>query len=172
MFDKAVVNTAIKYGVTGGIVSFAYILILALIGFENPYDNTSEYSSTLVFGSVFIFLAIKYFKKFHDSELGFGKAFKVGFVTVFFLAFTSAMLLCIYSFLAGEELIKEYIILSQKRMELTRQELTQMMGEVNYKNAYQRLNQLNAFTLAQISFVNRMVAGFFISIVLGVFFRK
>jgi len=172
MFDRAVVHTAIRYGVTGGIVSFAFVVILALLGFENPYDTTSEYSSTLVFVSIFIFLAIKYFKKFHDAELGFGKAFKVGLLTVFFLAFTFALLMCIYSLFAGEGMIKEYIILSQKRMELTKQELTQVMGEVNYTNAYQNLNQLNAYTLAQISFVNRMVTGFFVSIVLGVFFRK
>ncbi|MBC3540756.1 DUF4199 domain-containing protein [Rufibacter sediminis] len=172
MFDRAVTNTAIRYGVTGGIVSFVYIMILALTGFENAYDNPSEYSSTFIFGSIFTFLALKYFKKFHDAELGFGKAFKVGLQTTFFLAFTAAMLLCIYSVFAGEQMIKEYIILSQKRMELTRQELLQVMGEVNYKNAYQNLNQLNAYILAQISFVNRMVVGFFISIVLGVFFRK
>ncbi|MFB9861906.1 DUF4199 domain-containing protein [Rufibacter immobilis] len=172
MFDKAVINTAIRYGVTGGIASFIYILILALTGFENPYDNASEYSSTLIFVSVFIFLAIKYYKKFHDAEIGFGKAFKVGFYTVFFLAFTTAMLMCIYSFFAGEQMIQEYIILSQKRMEQTKPELVKMMGELNYKNAYQNLNQLNAFVLAQITFVNRMLVGFFISIVLGVFFRK
>ncbi|GGK89524.1 DUF4199 domain-containing protein [Rufibacter glacialis] len=172
MFDKAVINTAIRYGVTGGIVSFAYVLILALAGFENLYDNTSEYSSTLVFVSVFVFLAIKYFKKFHDAELGFGKAFKVGMATVLFLAFTSAALLCLYSVVAGQEMIQEYIILSQERMELTKGELTKVMGEVNYKNAYQNLSQLNAYILAQINFVNRMVVGFFVSIVLGVFFRK
>ncbi|WP_210490789.1 DUF4199 domain-containing protein [Rufibacter aurantiacus] len=172
MFDRAVVNTAIRYGVTGAIVSFIYILILALAGFENPYDNTSEYSSTLIFVPVFTFLAIKYFRKFHDTELGFGKAFKVGLMTVFFLAFTTALLLCIYSGFAGQEMIQEYVILSQKRMELTKKELTQVMGEANYKNAYQNLNHLNPYILAQISFVNRMVAGFFTSIVLGVFFRK
>ncbi|WP_207436370.1 DUF4199 domain-containing protein [Sabulibacter ruber] len=172
MFDRAVINTAIRYGVTGGIVTFIYILVLALLKLENPYSNTSEYSSTLLFVPVFIFLSIKYYKRFHNSELGFLKAFKVGFLTVFFLAFTAAMLLCIYSVFAGEEMIKEYIILSQKQMELTKKDLVKLMGEANYKNAYQNLNQLNAYILAQISFVNRVVAGFFISIVLAVFFRK
>ncbi|RNI24477.1 DUF4199 domain-containing protein [Rufibacter latericius] len=172
MFDRAVINTAIRYGVTGGIVSVVYILLLAFSGFENPYDNASEYSSTFIFVSVFIFLGIKYFKKFYDAELGFAKAFKVGLLISFFLAFTAAMLLCIYSVFAGQEMIKEYIILSQNRMEITRQELVKVMGELNYKNVYQNLNHLDGFKLAQISFVNRMVAGFFISIVLGVFFRK
>ncbi len=165
-------NTAIRYGVTGGIVGFLYILVLALLRLENPYGTTSEYSSTLLFVPAFIFMSIKYYKKFHNLELGFGKAFKVGFLTVFFLAFTTAMLMCIYSVFAGDQMIREYIILSQKQMETTRQELVKIMGEANYQNAYQRLNQVNAYVLAQITFVNRMVAGFFISIVLAVFFRK
>ncbi|WP_192825203.1 DUF4199 domain-containing protein [Rufibacter sp. LB8] len=172
MFDRAVANTAIRYGVTGGIVSFLYMAILALLGFENPYDDPSEFSSTLVFVSVFVFLAIKYFKKFNDEALGFGRAFKVGFATTFYLAFTTAVLMCIFSFFVGAELIQQYIVAKQAEMQLNREVVVQVMGQVNYERGLNGLQELNAFDLAKRTFVYRIILGIIISLVLAIFFRK
>jgi hypothetical protein len=172
MFDRAVANTAIRYGVTGGIVSFLYIAILALLGYENPYDDLSEFSSTLIFVSVFVFLAIKYFKKFNDTALGFGKAFKVGLFTAFYMAFTTALLMSIFSYFMGAELIQQYIVAKQAEMQLNKAAFVQVMGEVNYQRGLNGLQELNAFNLAQRTFVYRIILGLLISTVLGVFFRK
>ncbi|MBA9079323.1 MULTISPECIES: DUF4199 domain-containing protein [Rufibacter] len=172
MFDRAVVNTAIRYGVTGGVVGVVYVVSLALLGLENPYANVAEVSSIVFFIPVFIILATKYYKKYYGAEIGFAKAFKVGLATTFFLAFTTAVLLCIFSLLAGEEMIQQYIILEQENMRLHQKELIQMMGEPNYKFAFEKLKELNATTLAQRTFMFRMLAGFLTSIVSSVFFRK
>jgi hypothetical protein len=172
MFDRAVTNTAIRYGVTGGIVSFIYIAILALLGLENPYDDTAEFSSTFIFVSAFVFLAIKYYKKFNDAEIGFGKAFKIGLFTTFYLAFTTAVLMALFSQFAGGHMIQEYIQAKQVYMEANRQAIVQVMGELNYSRGLEGLKQLTGYDLAQRSFLYRMITGFFISIILGVFFRK
>lgn len=172
MFDRAVSNTAIRYGVTGGLCTFAFIVILALLGYESPYGDTSEFSTTLVFVPVFVFLAIRYYKKFAEAELGFGKAFKVGFATTVYLAFTSAVLMCIFSLLFGGNMIQEYIILMQQQMQANKAELVKLMGETNYNAAFVGVKDMNAYQLAQRTFLYRFGMGFFVSLVFAVFFRK
>src|SRR5688572_18792324 len=106
MFDQQVGWTGIRFGVIGGLVSFAFILLIYFFGL-NPYGNYRLYS--LIFIPIFVFFGIGYFKKFTDIELGFVKAFRVGLSVAFFAALSSAMLLYLFTFMAGPELFQEFI---------------------------------------------------------------
>jgi len=172
MLKKAGTSIALPYGIIGGVVTWVYILSLALLGLENPYNNIAEFSSTLIFVPVFVVLGIQGFKKYINPEMGFGHAFAVGLGVTFFLAFTTALLMGIYSQTFGSDLIQDYIVEMQKQMELNQTIASQKISEQDFEALYQDLGRLNAFQLAQRSFIYRFIAGFFVCVVSSVYFRK
>lgn len=172
MMKKAEASTALQYGVTGGVVSAAYIIILAVLGFENPYNNAAEFSSTLLFVPVFVALGIRNFRKYSDPNMGFGKALLVGISITVCLAFAAAVLMGLYSLLFGQEMIQAYIVEMQRQMEVNQSLPNQKINQQQYNVLYQELTNLNAFHLAQRSFVYRFLTGLLVSLVSGVYFRK
>lgn len=172
MLKKAEASIAFQYGITGGVVSFVYILLLALLGLENPYNNVAEFSSTLIFVPVFVVLGIRGYKRYANPEMGLGKALLVGWAVTVTLALTAALLLGIYSSTFGADMIQAYISEMQRQMEVNQTTTGQKIEAAQYKILYQELGNLNAFHLAQRSFVYRFLTGLLVSLVSGVYFRK
>lgn len=169
---KAEANTALQYGITGGVVSAVFVILLALLGFENPYSNAAEFTSTLVFVPVFVVLGVRNFRKYIDTSMGFGKGLLVGVSITVCLALTAAVLLGLYSLLFGEEMIQAYIVEMQGQMEVNQAIPNLKINEQQYQGLYQDLSKLNAFQLAQRSFVYRFLPGLLVSLVSAVYFRK
>ena len=94
MFDVAVFRTGVRYGVMGALFGFAVLLGLYFTG-NNPYGINRFY--TFLFIPIFIFLGVRYYKKFVSGDLPFFKAFSVAFSISLYLALCSAMLLYILS---------------------------------------------------------------------------
>ncbi|MFC6996135.1 DUF4199 domain-containing protein [Rufibacter roseus] len=172
MDKKAVSTTAMRYGVTGGVVTFLYIICLALLGLESPYNNITEFSSTLIFVPIFVVLGIKEYKTFTNAAVGFGQAFMVGLAVTVFLGLTTAVLMCLFSLTIGSDMIQPYIVEMQRQMELNQSDPAQKIDEQKFKLVYQELEEMNALHLAQRTFMYRLITGLVVSIVSGVYFRK
>ncbi|MDX5436435.1 MAG: DUF4199 domain-containing protein, partial [Pontibacter sp.] len=121
---------------------------------------------------VFIFLAIRYYKQYMDAELSFGRGFRTGLSVAFYNALSSAMLVFVFMFLVGPEILQNHIAEMQAILEETRDEQVQLMGEEAYQNIYNALSDLTPTMQATDFFLWRLIVGTFFALVAAVFFRK
>ena len=172
MFDRPLVNVSARYGLVGGVVSFIYGLALYFIYGQNPYSEQSELSATLIFVPTFVFLGVKYYKKYIDPELSFAKAFKVAFLTVVSLAGIAALLQLVFTLSFGNDLVPLFIKEATSELVDSKESLVKSIGLENYEMMVQEVGKRNAFSLGMKQITLRVLVGFLISIVSAVFFRK
>ncbi|AKD03592.1 DUF4199 domain-containing protein [Pontibacter korlensis] len=169
MFNQTIVRVSIRYGVFGGIVSFALVALLYLIGY-NPFGEIGRISYLPI--PVFIFLAIRYFKKFNEGELNFGKGFRVGLATSFYIALCAAMLVFVFIYLVGPEIMNQHVVEMKRLLEETREEQVKLLGQKVYDEGISALDNITPSMLAADDFVRRIFAGLVFSLVAAVYFRK
>ena len=171
MFDQAVVRTGVKFGVICALAGFAVILLLYFTGL-NPYGQNSMWS--WIFIPVAVFWGLSYFRKYTDQEFGFFKALKVGWSVAFYSALCSAMLLYVFSVMAGIEPIERHIAEMKAVLETTREAALQskVLSEEAYQQTYEQLDNTTPGMLAVDDFVKRIFVGVLAAIVGAVFFRK
>lgn len=169
MFNQAIVRVGIRYGVLSGVACFILVFLLYLIGF-NPLANAGRYSFFPI--PVFIFLGIKYYKQFNDSELGFLTGLRIGLSVSFYTALTASMLLFLFLYFAGNAVIEDYVLELRDLMEADKEAQIKAFGQEMYDRSYEALNNMSPSLLATYDFVSRFFAGVLFSIVAAVFFRK
>ncbi|QHL87713.1 DUF4199 family protein [Nibribacter ruber] len=172
MVDTSVIKVSSRYGVLGGVVSFVFGLALYLLYKQNPYSEQTELFSTLIFVPVFVFLGVKYFKKYINPELSFAEAFKVAILITLFLAITVALLQLLYTLILGQDLVPQFILEAQTELVKSKLELTKSVGVDNYEMMLKEVSNRSALSLGLKQITLRWLVGFFVSIVSAVFFRK
>lgn len=169
MLDQTIVRVGVRYGVLCGLVSFAILLALYLLGF-NPLGDAGRWSYLPL--PVFIFMGLRYFKLFHDAEIGFWKGVRVNLSITFYTAMCAAMLVYVMLHLVGPELIQQHVAELRTMLEVSREAQIKLIGEATFEQAYKDLDQLSPSMLATQDFLSRMLVGVMFSIVAAVFFRK
>jgi hypothetical protein len=169
MLNQTIVRVGVRYGVLCGLVSFAVLLLLYLLGY-NPLGNAGRWSYLPL--PVFIFMGLRYFKLFHDAEIGFWKGVRVNLAITFYTAMCAAMLVYVMLYLVGPELIQQHVAELRTMLDESREAQIKLIGESTFEQAYQDLDQLSPSMLATQDFLSRMLVGVMFSIVAAVFFRK
>lgn len=169
MLNQTIVRVGVRYGVLCGLASFAVLLVLYLLGF-NPLGDAGRWSYLPL--PVFIFVGLRYFKRFHDAEIGFWKGARVNLAITFYTALCAAMLVYLLLYLVGPELIQRHVAELRSLLDASREVQVQLIGEANFEQAYKDLDRLSPGMLASHDFLSRMLVGGMFSIVAAVFFRK
>ncbi|WP_242920604.1 DUF4199 domain-containing protein [Pontibacter liquoris] len=169
MFNQAIVRVGVRYGVLCGLACFALVLVLYFLG-ANPFGDFGRVSFIPI--PFFIFWAIRYYKKFHEGEISFGKGLRVGFAVSFYAALCTAMFVFILVYLAGPGLLQQHIAETQALLEQTREEQIKLIGKEMYEQGYKAISSITPGMLATDDFVRRIFAGLLFSLVAAVFFRK
>lgn len=169
MLNQTIVRVGVRYGVLCGIACFALVLALYLFGY-NPLGEAGRFSYLPI--PVFIFLGLRYFKSFHDAEIGFWKGLRVGLAITFYTALCTGMLVYLMIYLIGPEIVQQHVAQMKALLDETREEQIRIMGERMYEQGYQALDSVTPSMLAADDFVKRMFAGGLFSVVAAVFFRK
>lgn len=169
MFDQTIIRVGVRYGVLCGLACFAIVLVLYFAG-ANPFGDLGRINFIPI--PVFVFLAIRYYKKFQDREIGFGKGLRVGLATSFYAALCTAMLVFIFTYLAGPELLQRHIAETLALLEQTREEQIQVLGIEMYEMGYKAVSSITPAMLAMDDFLRRIFAGLVFSLVAAIFFRK
>lgn len=104
--------------------------------------------------------------------MSFGKGFRVGLSVAFYTAMATAMLIFLFIYLVGPEVIQNHVAELRAIMDETRDEQVRMLGEENFEVGYKSLDTLSPSMLATYDFVSRMFVGGLFSLVAAVFFRK
>lgn len=169
MFNQAIIRVGIRYGVTSGIVCFAIILLLYFIG-VNPFGDYGRYSYLPI--PFAVFMGIRYYKKFNDTELGFLRGLRVGTSVAFYTALCSSMLVFILAYVAGPALLQQHINEMKTLLEATKEEQIKIMGKNMYEQGYNALDAMSPSMLAADDFVKRFLGGLVFALVAAVFYRK
>ncbi len=169
MFNQAIVRVGVRYGVLAGAVCFVVMLALYLMG-TNPLGEAGRYSFLPI--PIFLFWGIKYYKQFIDAELGFLRGLRIGFSVSFYTALTAAMLLFLFLYVAGDDIIQQYVVELKTLMEEQKEAQIQALGQEMYDQGYASINTISPSLLATYDFVGRFFVGMLFSIVAAVFFRK
>ncbi|PVY36575.1 DUF4199 domain-containing protein [Pontibacter virosus] len=169
MLDQTIVRVGVRYGVLCGLASFVIILALHLMGY-NALGEAGRWSYLPL--PVFIFMGLRYFKRFHDAEVGFWKGLRVSLSVTFYTAMSAAMLLYLMLYLVGPEIIQHHVVELRAMLDQSREAQIKLIGEANFEQAYQELDHLSPSMLATHDFLSRMIVGVMFSVVAAVFFRK
>ncbi|WP_036775076.1 DUF4199 domain-containing protein [Pontibacter actiniarum] len=169
MFNQTIVREGIRYGVLCGIACFALVALIYFLGY-NPFGELGRLTYLPI--PVFIFLGIRNYKKYNDSELSFGKGIRLGLAVSFYTALCAAMLVFIFIFLVGPEIIQQHVAEMKALLEETREEQIKLLGQQMYEEGFKALDSVSPSMLAADDFVRRIFAGGIFSLVAAVFFRK
>jgi len=167
--NQTLIRVGIRYGVLCSLACFALVLVLYFMGY-NPFGDLGRLTYLPI--PVCIFLAIRYFKLFHEGEIGFGRGLRVGLSVAFYTALTTAMLVFLFIYVAGPEVLQTHIAEMKALLEQTRDEQVRLLGEKTYEQGYKALNELTPGMLAADDFVRRVFVGGIFSLIAAVFFRK
>ncbi|MBX0334437.1 DUF4199 family protein [Pontibacter sp. HSC-14F20] len=169
MLDQTIVRVGVRYGVLCGLASFVIIMALYLMGF-NALGEAGRWSYLPL--PIFIFMGLRYFKRFHDAEVGFWKGVRVNMSVTFYTALSAAMLLYLMLYLVGPEIIQQHVVELRALLDQSREAQIKLIGESNFEQAYQELDNLSPSMLATHDFLSRVIVGMLFSVVAAVFFRK
>jgi heme exporter protein D len=169
MLNQTIIRVGIRYGVLCSLACFALVLVLYFMGY-NPFGEMGRLTYLPI--PVFIFLAIRYFKLFNEGNISFGKGFRVGLSVAFYTALATAMLVLVFIYLVGPEVMQNHIQEMKVLLEQTREEQVRLLGERLYEEGYNALDSITPSMLAADDFVRRMFVGGIFSLIAAVFFRK
>ncbi|RAU81595.1 DUF4199 domain-containing protein [Pontibacter arcticus] len=169
MFNQSIVRVGVRYGVLGGLACFVIMLLLYFLG-ANPFGDLGRWSYVPL--PVFIFLAIRYFKKFDEAELGFGKGFRVGLSVAFYAALCASLLVFLLIYIVGPEILQTHIAETKALLAETEAEQIRLLGAKVYNEAVAALESTTPTMQAADDFVRRIFVGGVFSLVAAVFFRK
>lgn len=169
MFNQAIIRVGIRYGVMCGIACFAIVLLLYFMGL-NPFGNYGRYSYLPI--PIAIFMGIRYYKKFNDTEIGFLRGLRVGASVAFYAALCASMLIFILAYVGGAELLQQHIQETRALLDETREEQVKLLGERMFEEGYKALDSITPSMLAADDFIKRFLGGLVFSLVAAVFYRK
>lgn len=169
MFNQAIIRVGVRYGVLSGLACFVIVLVLYFVGL-NPFGDVGRLTFLPI--PVFIFLAIKYYKQYKDTELGFLTGLRVGLSTSFYTALTASLLALALIYLIGPEIMQRHITQMQALLTETREEQVEVMGRETFDKAFEALSSLTPGMLAADDFIRRLLSGAVFALVGAVFFRK
>ncbi|NDK56763.1 DUF4199 domain-containing protein [Pontibacter fetidus] len=169
MFNQAITRVGIRYGVTGGVACFAIVLLLYFMGL-NPFGDYGRYSFIPI--PFAIFMGIRYYKKFNDTEIGFLRGLRVGTSVSFYAALCASMLVFIFTFLVGPELLQQHVKEMKAVLDATREEQIKLLGKEMFEQGYKALDSITPSMLAADDFVRRFLGGLVFALIAAVFYRK
>ena len=169
MLNQTIIRVGIRYGVLCSLACFLLVVVLYFMGY-NPFGDMGRLTYLPI--PVFIFLAIRYFKLFNEGNMSFGKGFRVGLSVAFYTAMATAMLIFVFIYLVGPEVIQNHVAELRAILDETREQQIKLLGEESFEAGYKGLDSLTPSLLATYDFVSRMFVGGLFSLVAAVFFRK
>ena len=169
MLNQTIIRVGIRYGVLCSLGCFLLVAALYFMGY-NPFGDIGRLTYLPI--PVFIFLAIRYFKLFNEGNMSFGKGFRVGLSVAFYTAMATAMLIFLFIYLVGPEIIHNHVAEMRAMMDATREQQVKLLGEESFELSYKALDTLTPSMLATYDFVSRVFVGGIFALVAAVFFRK
>lgn len=168
---KILLKISARYGAVAGFLAFVLMVVMYYLG-PHPLLTSPMFDFRILLFGIFIFFTLKEFRDFHqDGALYFGQAMLGGFVFILVTtSLTSVFMLLFGSWEKG--FVESYIIQITAYVKSFPTEEIDRIGKEIYERNLRALPATNISELAQTYFVQGMIIGFFVNIILSVILRR
>lgn len=171
MRKSPLIGIAIRNGLLAGVLAIVLLALMYYFG-RHPLMVAPFLDFRILLLGVFIFFTLKEFRESHQQgELHFWQGMAGGFIMVMITATVASVLL--WSFTAIEsDFIPEYVARMTEYLKTFPKEDIERIGKEAYQRNLENLPSTNGKQIAGSYFIQSMVIGFFVSIILSVILRK
>lgn len=166
---KKYLSESYRFGLVGGLFAVLAFLVFHWLGLD-PTNLSMLFGYVMI--PVFVFLGIRFFKKFLNGDfLSFAEGMTLGFFIYFIFALVTGIgiwaILSLNSTLFGELKAKKIDILeSNKNM------IVSQVGADSYEVTLEKVVQMVPFDIALNDFLWKMIPGLFFTIIISIILRK
>lgn len=170
MLNK-LLRITIRYGVIGGVVAFALVVIMFYLG-RHPLVVSPYLDFRILLFGIFVFFALKEFRDYdQNGVLYFAQAMLGGFSVVLTLGLVATLLVFIFGSLE-DKFVLRYIEQVTEYVRGFSQADIDKLGKDVYERNLAALPSTNITRLALTYFIQGLVLGFFVNIVIAVIVRR
>ncbi|MEJ0032498.1 MAG: DUF4199 domain-containing protein [Bacteroidota bacterium] len=165
------VRVPLRFGAIGGVLGFVLIIVLYYIG-RHPFLIHPVFDFRVALFGILIFFALRELREYHfNGLLSFGKGMIASLVFVLSYGIIASLLIWIFT-LNVPVFVRDYIDLYTNQVKSYPQEVIDQIGRENYDRTLVQLKTVTGGALAKLYFIQGMIIGFFISIILSVILRR
>lgn len=170
MLNK-LMRIALRYGLIGGVIAFVLVIVMFYLG-RHPLVVSPYLDFRILLFGIFVFFALKEFRDYdQEGVLYFAQAMLGGFMVIFVVTVTASVLIWIFG-LFESDFVSQYIEQVTAYVKAFSQEDIDRLGKDAYERNLMALPSTNISKLAFTYFVQGLVIGFFVNIVLSVIVRR
>ena len=162
---------SLRYGAAGGILAFVLLLVMYYTG-PHPLLTSPFLDFRILLFGIFIFFTLKEFRDYYQNgSLYFWQGIVGGGLVIFIATFVTSMLLWLFGFW-NNDFVDSYIRQVTAYLKSFPKEDIDRIGKEIYERNLAALPATNMFDLTQTYFMQGLVIGFFVNIVLSVILRR
>ena len=168
---KTLWKVSTRYGAAAGILAFILLLVMYYVG-RHPLLTSPFLDFRILLFGIFIFFTLKEFRDYyHDGILYYWQAMLGGWTMVLVTTIVTSMLLWLFG-RWDSGFIDSYIAQVTLYLKSFPKEDIDRIGKEIYDRNLNALPTTNIFDLIQTYFMQGIVIGFFVNIILSVILRR
>ena len=168
---KTLLKVSARYGVAAGILAFILLLVMYYVG-RHPFLTSPFLDFRILLFGIFIFFTLKEFRDYYqDGSLYFWQAMLGGWTVILIATIATSILLWLFG-VWDNDFVDSYIAQVTVYLKSFPQEDIDRIGKEIYERNLLALPATNIFDLIQTYFMQGIVIGFFVNIVLSVILRR
>ncbi len=171
MKKSPLISIAIRNGALTGVLAIVLLAVMYYLG-RHPLMIAPFLDFRILLLGVFVFFTLKEFRdSYQNGELHFWQGMAGGFIMVMVAATLASTLLWIFT-LIESDFIPEYVKSMTEYLKTFPKEDIERIGKDAYERNLETLPSTNGKQIAASYFIQSMVIGFFVTIILSVTLRK
>jgi hypothetical protein len=171
MKKSPLISIAIRNGALTGVLAIVLMMVMYYFG-RHPLMIAPFLDFRILLLGIFIFFTLKEFRETHQNgELHFWQGMAGGFIMVMVAATFASVLLWIFTAIESD-FIPEYVVRMTEYLKTFPKEDIERIGKEAYQRNLDNLPSTNGKQIAGSYFIQSMVIGFFVTIILSVTLRK
>jgi hypothetical protein len=168
---KALMKISARNGAVAGVLAFVLLITMFFIG-KHPLLVSPLFDFRILLFGIFIFFTLKEFRDYHQGgDLSFAFAMIGGLAVVLITSLISSILVYLFG-TWNPDFVSSYVTQIMAYLKTFPQEDIDKIGKEIYERNLRDLPSTNVSGLAETYFVQGMVIGFFVNIILSVILRR
>ncbi|HYI78265.1 MAG TPA: DUF4199 domain-containing protein [Chryseolinea sp.] len=168
---KTLWKVSTRYGAAAGILAFILLLVMYYVG-RHPLLTSPFLDFRILLFGIFIFFTLKELRDYyHGGILYFWQAMAGGWIVILIATIATSILLWLFG-IWDKNFVDSYIAQAVTYLRSFPQKDIDRIGKEIYERNLNALPATNIFDLIQTYFMQGIVIGFFVNIILSVILRR
>jgi len=168
---KTLWKVSTRYGAAAGILAFILLLVMYYVG-RHPLLTSPFLDFRILLFGIFIFFTLKELRDYyHGGILYFWQAMAGGWIVILIATIATSILLWLFG-IWDKGFVDSYIAQAVTYLRSFPQKDIDRIGKEIYERNLNALPATNIFDLIQTYFMQGIVIGFFVNIILSVILRR